>query len=156
MKRIVIVCLFTLWPAVSLAQSLSPLYVEASAKKELRASFTIGNTGVQPLIATVQAREFEWHHDGTYDVKPVNPADVTLKLSQVSARIGALQHNTFYYDAVCHLERCSLMFLTATSHAGRIDKGFKTVIILPTTVYMCSDGAKNCRLKIRSAAGLKS
>jgi len=136
------------------AQSLSPLSGEGG-KGRLKGQFTMTNPEIVPMTTTVDIRSASWNRDGSITYRPVD-SDVQVHIAETSARIGPRQSHVFYYDVECrNADSCLIAFLPGSTF-GKAKNGMQVRVILPHTVYVCQQGgAKGCRERIKSAAGLK-
>jgi hypothetical protein len=136
------------------AQSVSPLVAEGG-KGKARGEFTVTNNGVQPLIVTVQPMSFKLRPGGT-SLYYFLENTVGLKMNETSARIGAKQTHTFGYVIECHSEQpCLVAFLPRMVALQKTTTGFQVGVVIPHSVYLCPDKAKDCRARVRKAAGIQ-
>ena len=131
------------------AQSVSPLVVECGRK--CAGSFTVSNSGVQPVTVTVEPFSFGLAPDGHSLFRALDKAaDVTLH--ETSARVGPQADHTFDYSIQCAAAPCQVALVTAMV-VGHTTEGIAIRLVVPHIVYQC-DKAKGCRANVRKAAGL--
>ena len=131
------------------AQTVSPLIVECG--KKCRGEFSITNNGLTPLAVTVEARSFSLDAVGRATNRPLDPT-VDLKLEEGSARIAPKGVHTFTYQLNCATPSCSVVLLSSMA-VGHTAEGILVRVQLAHTIYAC-EKQKNCRKKVRAAAGV--
>jgi hypothetical protein len=131
------------------AQTVSPMIVECSNK--CNGEFSITNNGLTPLAVMIEARSFGLDILGRATNRPLDAA-VDLKLEEGSARISPKGTHTFGYQLKCATPTCSVVLLSSMV-LGHTAEGILVRIQLAHTIYTC-DKQKNCRKKVRAAAGV--
>lgn len=153
MKRIAFWILIELLALVGAsAQSLSPIIGEGG-KGKLKGSFQIGNTEVIPMVTTVDVRSATFAKDGSVTYRALDE-DVTVQLKETSAKIGPRQSHVFYYSVECRNPHACVVIFLPSSTFGRAANGMQVRVVLPHSVYLCSDSARGCRARVRSEAGI--
>jgi hypothetical protein len=155
MKRLIWLVILELlgFAVAASAQSLSPLTGEGGHGR-LKGSFTISNPEVIPMTTTVDVRSVSFAPDGTATYSKLDPAAIVVHITDTSAKIGPRQSHVFYYDVECKsFTSCTVAFLPG-SVFGRATSGMQVKVVLPHVVYLCQQGAKDCRVNIRRAAGI--
>lgn len=124
--------------------------VIAECGKKCQGEFSITNNGFTPLAVTVEARSFSLDNLGHAINRSLDPT-VDLKLEEGSARIPPKGTHTFGYQLKCMVETCSVALLSSMV-VGRTPQGILVRVQLAHTIYVC-EKQKNCRKKVRAAAG---
>ena len=135
------------------AQSLSPVTAEGG-KGKLKGQFTVSNPEVIKMVTTVSARSATFSSDGSVSYRQLDP-DVTVQLQESSALIGPRQSHTFYFTAECRNPKSCIVIFLPSSSFGRAANGMQVKVVLPFTTYICMDGARDCRKRLRAEAGIK-
>jgi hypothetical protein len=146
---LIVLELLGFWVAAS-AQTISPLIGEGG-KGRIRGQFTIDNPALQPLVASVEARSVSFTKEGGV-VSHALDSGVEVQLAETSAKIGAKQRHSFDYTVKC--ERLCAVVFQSSSYAGRTKEGMLVRVVLLHFVYLCPDGAKGCREKVRRSFGI--
>jgi hypothetical protein len=151
MKRVLSLLLlqFSFFGLAVSAQTVSPIIVECG--KKCHGEFSIANNGLTALAVTVEARSFSLDTLGHATNRPLDPT-VELKLEEGSARISPKGTHTFGYQLKCSAPPCSVTILSSMV-AGHTAEGILVRVQLAQTIYAC-EKQKNCRKKVRAAAGV--
>lgn len=148
MKTKLILLLILVAPA--LAQSISPVVSECG--KRCSGEFTITNPGIRPMFVTVQPFSFSLDAATGKSILRALDSTASVKLDEMSARVGPLSSHTFGYHIQCEAVPC-LITLYAEVTGGHTDTGLAVRVLLPSVVYACTK-QKGCRAESRKAAGL--
>jgi len=136
------------------AQTVGPLLAEGG-KGRARGEFVVTNNGVQPMVTTVQAMTFKLSPQGESIFLPLDTNNVVVKLLETSAKIGAKQNHVFAYEVQCMSQQPCLVAMLPRMVTGlHTSEGLQIGIIVPHSIYLCADRAKDCRKRVRLAAGV--
>jgi hypothetical protein len=136
------------------AQSVSPLVAEGGRGKA-HGEFTVRNDGVQPLVVTIQYMSFKLTPEGKTIFYQLENT-VGIQMNETSAKVGARQSHTFGYLIECHSDKpCLVAFLPRMVALQHTSAGMQVGVIIPHSVYLCADKAKDCRARVRKAAGIQ-
>jgi hypothetical protein len=150
MKILIAVVLSLMAVAATKAQQVGPLYVEA--KNKIKSQVAIGNLGVTNLIVTLEAREAVKGADGKMQF--VSPTSgVKFELQDTSAIIPPKATRTVDYKASC--EHDCLLVVMVGMITGHSKEGIQTRLIIPSSVYLCQNSAKDCRPRIKRSLGME-
>jgi len=155
MKRIFLFVILELlgFAIAASAQQISPLIAEGG-KGKARGEFTVTNNGVQPMITTVEAQSFMLTAEGKSVFLPLDQ-NVYVKIDQSSFKVGPRQTHIVSYEVQCLKEQPCLVALLPRMVTGiHTAEGIQIGIVIPHSVYLCTDRAKGCRAKARLAAGI--
>jgi len=138
-SAVVALYLFVVVVAAS-AQTISPLSTSYKVKAGKNASgqFTVTNNALMPSNVVVETAAFRWVN-GQQVLEPVG-ANVHVKLSETSFRVGARQSHTFNYSVSCDRLPCAVAMF-AGFMSGHVENGVNI--------------AKHCREKMRAILGAK-
>lgn len=135
------------------AQQVGPLVAEGG-KGRAKGEFTVSNLGVTPLITTVEAVTFRLTPEGKSVYIALEPTSV-VKLTDTSAKIGPRQQHVFAYEVQCNSPQpCLIALLPRMVQAVHVTEGIQLGLIIPHSIYLCTDRAKDCRKRVRQAAGI--
>jgi hypothetical protein len=130
------------------AQQISPLYSEGKLKT--KSQFSVTNLGVSNLPVSIEARELKIVEGKIQFIPPTG--NVHVQLQDTSAVISPKSTRTFDYKASCDGE--CMFIIMAGMTTGKSKEGIVVKLWLPTSIYLCTDTAKDCRKRIREKTGL--
>lgn len=136
-----------LFAHIASAQTITPLISEAKAGKSTKGQFDVINNGIVPLFVTVEPMSFSPNKSGGSATLKLDPG-IQVKLDSMSAKLGAKMRRTFYWEAKCVSYPCFFAIFAGFSGLHNAE-GMAVKLQLPTTVWICPEGAKNCRQRIR-------
>lgn len=147
MRSTILSVMFLMFAGGVQAQYLSPLAAEAKAGRSTRGEITVRNVGIRPITVVIEPRSFTISQDGHSSILPLDPG-IQVKLSEMSARLGAKQEHTIGYEASCAHYPCQFVLLAEFS-GGHTDNGAAIRILIPSSVWICPDKSRGCREEIR-------
>lgn len=153
--RIVLVMLGLMVTAIASAQSVTPLVTEAG-KSHAKGEFTVRNDQLVPTVVTIEPRMLSFAPNGEMQLSEI-PSTAVVLLSEISARVGPRQQHSFQFEIRCP-QNCAVAFYAAFISAKPINlvgRQLQLVLHIPTSVYVCTDKAKDCRKRMRKQWGLK-
>ena len=138
---------------VSSAQTVGPAIQELKAgKKPVKGEFVFRNDGLQPLTVVVEPLSFSLDATGKPTFRPLD-SSVHIRLSEMSARVGARQVHAFAFEALCDSPTCAFS-IYSTVTGQKTSNGIQIALHLPSTTYLCKDSAKGCRARVRRDFGV--
>lgn len=127
------------------AQGVTPIVAEFGGH-HARGHFTVTNDSVRPIAVTVEATSLTFDK-GAPTWSPLS-ADVHVKLSESSVRVGPKSSHDFEYEVTCPAS-CAVTFKARLVVAQRAD-GVRLAVTVPSTVYVC-EKQKDCRQSVIGA-----
>lgn len=128
---------FAFLVSATAAQQIAPPLVSYSQTK-VSDSFEIKNVSeTTPLtVVSLTAKTFTVDSAGNPAFTDVDPAKVSLKLSEQSARIPPLGTHEFFIEAKCLLPGPCWFTVNVALAMGRTADGVAVTVMLPHTIYL--------------------
>lgn len=151
MRTIVIFAMLSFTAATAQTQEVTPVFAEGKAGKFVKGQYTVINKGVTNLPVIIEPKQLVMV-DGKPTFGPLQPG-TEVELKDTSAVISPKSSRTFDYRLRC-TQDCLVMFLNGMT-TGKTKEGVMIRLWIPSSVFICTDSAKGCRVKIKTEAGLQ-
>jgi hypothetical protein len=151
MKKILILAGLLMAGRVAQAQQVVPVYAEAKVKHSMKGEWTVVNLGVQPMPVVIEMKEVVAGQNGQPAFQPLS-SDIRVELPDTSAIVPPKGQHTFSYRVSCE-RNCAVSFFNAMMN-GKTKDGIAVRLWVPSTVWACTDSAKDCRTRSKKALGI--
>jgi hypothetical protein len=150
--KILILVVISLIGMVAQAQQIAPVYTESKAgKKSFHGQFAVINQGIASMPVIVEPRQLQ-AVDGKPSFGALLPG-TTVVLKDTSAVVSPKSSRTFDYEVHCEKD-CVVTFLAGMT-TGRTKEGVQIRLWLMSSAFLCSNTAKDCRVRTKKAMGLE-
>jgi hypothetical protein len=152
LKTLLLLYAFLLLASGCLCQTVSPVVQECGGKK-CSGQFTVTNNTLGALMVSVEPLSFSLTSASKSVLRPLD-AGITVRLSEMSARLSPKESHIFEYHIQCAALPCLVQF-NSYMVVGHTTDGIAVRLALPEVVYYCQK-EKNCRQSVRLAAGISN
>jgi hypothetical protein len=151
--KMILVAVLVLGSAVAAsAQQVVPVFVEAKMKKQVKGEFTVVNNSISQMPTTIEAKMMVKSDDGQPAFRVPSP-DIVVELKDTSSTVAPKGQRTFEYRIVCPHD-CAISFFAGMMTGKPVANGVTLRLWIPSTVYVCMDSAKDCRVRTKKALGI--